>query len=111
ALRVMEQAHAPRKTIVVGTLSDYAGSSRRHYRRVAQRALAIAERVWFVGPNAERVRRDVPADGARELLMFPTVRAELGVDQAFEVVGARALEQDQIAGTDPLAQVRCGRKG
>lgn len=72
ALATLERARAKRKTAVIGTLSDYAGGSGRHYRRVARRALEVADRVYFVGPNAERVRKEVAA-GDRELRRFATM--------------------------------------
>lgn len=71
ALRTLEQARARRKIVVFGTISDYAGSSRPHYRRAARRALEIAERVYFVGPNAARARKEVAPEG-RELRIFET---------------------------------------
>jgi hypothetical protein len=43
---------APRKTVIFGTVSDYAGNARRTYRKIARQALAIADRVKFVGPHA-----------------------------------------------------------
>lgn len=73
SLRVLEQARARRKIIVIGTLSDYRGAAARHYRRVARRALEIAEHVYFVGPAAQRVRKEVPVNGDRDLRLFETV--------------------------------------
>lgn len=74
ALATLERARAKRKTAVIGTLSDYAGSSGRHYRAAARRALAVADRVYFVGPNAQRVRKEVAGAGASELRIFATMR-------------------------------------
>jgi UDP-N-acetylmuramoyl-tripeptide--D-alanyl-D-alanine ligase len=45
-LKFVAAASAPRKTIVFGTISDYAGNAGRVYRRVAREALATADRVW-----------------------------------------------------------------
>lgn len=67
------EARAPRKVLVVGTLSDYPGDSSRAYRRFAESALAIAADVIFVGGNAARVARVVSADG-RSPLVLATVR-------------------------------------
>jgi UDP-N-acetylmuramoyl-tripeptide--D-alanyl-D-alanine ligase len=53
----LKTASAPRKTIVFGNLSDYAGSAGARYRRVAREALEVANRVVFVGPNARYVEK------------------------------------------------------
>jgi UDP-N-acetylmuramyl pentapeptide synthase len=71
AFRTLELAHAKRKIVVIGTISDYAGSTSRAYRRAARRALEVADRVYFVGPNSPRVRNEAPSDGKRELRIFP----------------------------------------
>jgi UDP-N-acetylmuramoyl-tripeptide--D-alanyl-D-alanine ligase len=56
-LQFLDDAVAPKKTVVIGTISDYAGASRSHYYKVARMALARADRVIFTGSNAARVRR------------------------------------------------------
>ena len=48
----LAEAQAARKVAVIGTISDYPGSSSRAYRRVAEAALSVADEVLFVGPNA-----------------------------------------------------------
>lgn len=72
-LEFMRQARAPRKVIVLGTISDYQGDSTRRYVDIAQLALACADCVIFVGPRASaclRAKRD-PTD---QLLAFPSLR-------------------------------------
>ena len=57
----LAEGEAARKVAVIGTISDYPGSSSRVYRRVAEDALSVADEVLFVGPNARkalRARRD-----------------------------------------------------
>ena len=59
---------------VLGTLSDYAGNATRAYVRAARQALAVADRVVFIGPHAFHARR-VDTEGRPERLrMFATVR-------------------------------------
>ena len=48
----MRQARAPRKIIVIGTVSDYPGDSARRYVQIGRQALAVADCVIFVGPWA-----------------------------------------------------------
>ncbi|MGB8437175.1 MAG: aminoacyl-tRNA hydrolase [Burkholderiales bacterium] len=75
ALRFMRDAQARRKTVIVGTISDYAGNSDRTFRMVAREALAAADRVVFVGPHASKClkARRHPQDDA--LLAFYSVHA------------------------------------
>src|SRR5262245_26279886 len=49
ALDFMERARAPRKIVIVGTISDYNGASKGKYLTVARRARAAADHVFFVG--------------------------------------------------------------
>jgi UDP-N-acetylmuramoyl-tripeptide--D-alanyl-D-alanine ligase len=56
ALRIMETAQAPRKRIVLGGISDYAGSSRQKYKEAYQLARAVCDQVVFVGDHARRSR-------------------------------------------------------
>ncbi len=65
-------ASAPRRTIVFGTISDYAGKAGRVYRRVAREALAAADRVVFVGPHSSHVARFGKGDGGDRLFSFET---------------------------------------
>src|SRR5262249_29169931 len=67
-LEFLDEAKAARKVLVVGTLSDYPGSTTRAYTLLARRALEVADEVAFVGPQAERGRT---LDG---VLRFATVR-------------------------------------
>lgn len=52
AFEVMRQARAIRKVIVIGTMSDYQGTSTLRYMEIGQLALAAADVVVFVGPRA-----------------------------------------------------------
>lgn len=65
-------ASAPRKTIVFGTISDYSGKAGRCYRRVAREALAVADRVVFVGPHSSHVTELREGEGRDKLFAFQT---------------------------------------
>jgi len=56
-LGFLEEALAPRKTVVFGQISDHPGRSRQYYQKAARLALDRADRVFFTGPQAARVRR------------------------------------------------------
>jgi UDP-N-acetylmuramoyl-tripeptide--D-alanyl-D-alanine ligase len=71
SLAFLETAHAPRKTVIFGTVSDYAGNARRTYRKIARQALAIADRVIFVGPHASHAEA-LRAETKDRLLAFAT---------------------------------------
>jgi UDP-N-acetylmuramoyl-tripeptide--D-alanyl-D-alanine ligase len=53
-LQFMKQAEAVRKTIVFGTISDYACKPERAYVSVARQALEVADHVVFVGQRASK---------------------------------------------------------
>ena len=61
SFKFLREARAPFKTMVVGTISDYSGKGGETHRKVARRALEVAERVIFVGPRAghvDKLRQD-----------------------------------------------------
>ena len=73
SLRFMQTARAPRRVVIIGTMSDYPGDASRKYRAVARQALEVAEKVIFVGnyaPSVLRVRSH-PTDD--RLLAFKTL--------------------------------------
>lgn len=60
AFDFLKSARAKRKIIIVGTISDYAGSSRKRYSDVARLGREVADHVVFVGARgttALRVKR------------------------------------------------------
>ena len=71
-LSFVGQAQAPRKTVVVGTISDHAGASSPKYRSVAREALKVADRVVFVGPNAGHVSKLRQDELGEKLFVFQT---------------------------------------
>ena len=71
-LAFLKGASAPRKTVIFGTISDYAGSAGPRYRRVAREALEVADRVVFVGSNSRYVQKLRQGELADKLLAFQT---------------------------------------
>tara|TARA_R110001599_G_scaffold188960_8_gene383607 strand:+ start:166 stop:1146 length:981 start_codon:yes stop_codon:yes gene_type:complete len=70
----MRDAVAPRKIMVIGTLSDYSRSPSKLYPRVAEKALAIADQVIFVGTNAYRATRRATKEQQERLQGFSELR-------------------------------------
>jgi len=48
-LQFMKEARAERKIMIIGTISDYAGSSSSKYLEIAGKARAVCDYVFFVG--------------------------------------------------------------
>jgi UDP-N-acetylmuramoyl-tripeptide--D-alanyl-D-alanine ligase len=72
SLAFLKAARAPRTTAVFGTISDYPGSARGRYRRVARDALEVVDRVVFVGPNSGHVSRLQQHETQERLYAFET---------------------------------------
>jgi UDP-N-acetylmuramoyl-tripeptide--D-alanyl-D-alanine ligase len=68
----IDEARAPRKTMVFGTISDYPGAASPRYRRIAAQALEVADRVVFVGPQSSHVRRLQEGKARDRLFAFQT---------------------------------------
>jgi UDP-N-acetylmuramoyl-tripeptide--D-alanyl-D-alanine ligase len=75
SLAFLAAASAPSKTVVFGTISDYAGNASRAYRRVARQALAVADRIVFVGPHSDHIARLRKQDEGNRLFSFPSAHA------------------------------------
>jgi UDP-N-acetylmuramoyl-tripeptide--D-alanyl-D-alanine ligase len=71
-IRLLRAARAPRKTMVIGTISDYPGARSPRYRNVAREALEVADRVVFVGPNADHVSKLRQGELCDRLFAFQT---------------------------------------
>ena len=71
-LNFVKSARAPRKTVVFGTISDYSGKASTRYRKVAQEALDIADRVVFVGPGLTYMEKLHREDLRDRLFTFQT---------------------------------------
>src|SRR5262245_61846722 len=51
----IREAQVARKTMVIGTVSDYPGQGSMRYRRISREALQVADRVVFVGSPSGHV--------------------------------------------------------
>jgi aminoacyl-tRNA hydrolase len=74
ALEFMGQAQASRKIVVVGTISDYAGTSKTRYLQIARQAKGVADYVFFVGPMAPRCLSAKQHPDDKSLRVFATLR-------------------------------------
>jgi UDP-N-acetylmuramoyl-tripeptide--D-alanyl-D-alanine ligase len=62
------QSAAQRKIMIIGTLSDYPGSSSPKYRRVARQALSVADQVMLVGKFAAYGLKGQPTEVVNQRL-------------------------------------------
>jgi UDP-N-acetylmuramoyl-tripeptide--D-alanyl-D-alanine ligase len=119
-LAFMRQAAAPRKTVVFGNISHHPGKGGRTYRRVATDALAVADRVVFVGPNAGHIEKLQQSKEREKLFGFQTsyeASAFLSSDATpGELIYVKAgirdhLERVMLADLDKVVcwRERCGR--
>jgi len=107
-------ADAPRRTLVLGTLADYAGDSRRSYRKTVRAALDRVDRVILLRHSASHVGVSAADTAAGRVLFFATVAEIAGHVRATAVAGeaillkgsCRADHLDRIA-HDFTVQVRC----
>jgi UDP-N-acetylmuramoyl-tripeptide--D-alanyl-D-alanine ligase len=71
-LTFVKSARAPRKTVVFGTISDYAGKGGRVHRNAARNALAAADRVVLIGPQAAHVDKLRQGEMRARIFTFQT---------------------------------------
>ena len=69
----LAEIDAPRKTIVIGQIADYAGNSSKPYTASAKHAASVADRVFMVGPTAGKARFDA-ANSSCEFARFDDLR-------------------------------------
>ena len=89
-----QRARAPRKTMVIGTVSDYSGKGGDTHRKVARLALDVADRVIFVGPHAGHVSQ---ASQARSRSRLVRLRDQLIRPSAFLAETAIAERADPLS--------------
>jgi UDP-N-acetylmuramoyl-tripeptide--D-alanyl-D-alanine ligase len=116
-IRFVARASATRKTIVLGTISDYSGKAGRRYRRIARDALQVADRVVFVGPHSTHVRRLRKEEGSSKLFAFETayeasdfLSREMLPDELIYIKASRAADHLERIMLSQLDEVVCWRK-
>ncbi len=74
AVNMLATATAPRKTLLLGNISDYIGAGSKKYRWVAKRALAAGGCVIGIGLNAAAIGKLAPSYPAGAIMTFATSR-------------------------------------
>ena len=104
AIRIVEKAVAPRKRIVIGQISDYAGNPKSKYREAYGAARAVSDQVIFVGENAHRAKASQEDREAGRFIASRTAREvhEHIKNTAFEgevilLKGSRNLHLERVA--------------
>jgi UDP-N-acetylmuramoyl-tripeptide--D-alanyl-D-alanine ligase len=90
ALQFMEEARAPRKVVVLGTISDYPGKADKAYIALARQALEIADLVVFVGNNSAKCLK------ARRHERDDALQAFYSVEAAAEFLRAKVRPGDLV---------------
>jgi UDP-N-acetylmuramoyl-tripeptide--D-alanyl-D-alanine ligase len=118
-LSFVRAARASRKTIVFGTISDYPGAGSPKYRSIARKALEVADRVIFVGPNSGHVSKLSQGPLSERLFTFTTsyqasafLRQTGRANELIYVKASRVdhLDRLMLAQTDQVVcwRERCG---
>ena len=109
SITFMREARAPRKTMVIGTVSDYSGKGGEIHRKVARLALEAADRVVFVGPQADHVDR-LRRGNVRDRL-FAFVTSHQAAAFLAEAPLARELIHIKSSITDHLERIMLSQFG
>ena len=96
-LPLMENVTAPRTTIVFGTFSDVRGADSDKYRQMARDALKIVDRVMFVGPKAEYIRKRMSPGNEGSLFVMESLQETI-----------RCLSEDVVK--DELIFIKSGNR-
>lgn len=113
AIAAVKKARVPAKRIVIGHISDYAGSSHKPYRDAYDLAREAADRVVFVGEHAHRA--SAPDDDRKtgRFAAFPTprevaahIRETTFPGELIFVKGSRNLHLERLA-LDWTHDARC----
>jgi UDP-N-acetylmuramoyl-tripeptide--D-alanyl-D-alanine ligase len=103
---------APRKTVVIGQISDFPGNAQRKYTEAISFAASIADRVYAVGPNAHKGKARFEREGV-EFARFDSLEAlaahlrETAIEgEIILLKSAQNLHLERLA-ISFLAPVRC----
>ena len=113
---LFEHATAPRKTLVFGSFSDTSGSDSPKYRATARTALAVADRVVFVGKKAQYIRKMMTPETEGRLFVFDTPKesARFLVDHALKdelvLVKSNCLEHLERLILEQAGPVKCWKE-
>lgn len=103
AIDLVRDVKAPRRTIIIGSISDYAGTARVRYRKAYELARAAADRVIFYGDHAARVRPHEEDVKAGRFFAFEDLAALAGFLDATGEPGEVVLVKG--AGADHLERL------
>ena len=111
SFEVLARARAARRIAVVGSISDKSGSNDERYRQVARRALAAADEVVFVGPNARLARPAARGADEHRLRAFASLADARRFLDGFLTNGdlvllKGTLKKDHLADLLPPAEAR-----
>ena len=120
SMAFVRSARAQRKTMVIGTVSDYSGKGGDVHRRVARQALEVADRVIFVGPQASHLVKLRQGEVCDRLFAFVTCYQAAAFLAEHAMAGelvyikasiANHLERIMIAQQDGVScwRERCGK--
>jgi UDP-N-acetylmuramyl pentapeptide synthase len=108
ALEFMRTANAKRRIVILGTLSDYGGTSSRKYKSVARYALEVADHVFFVGKHADSAMKLAEEIRGERLRAFTTIAAANDFVQDFLRDGDLVLVKG--SNSDHLARIALARE-
>lgn len=103
SIKFINNAQAKRKIIILGTLSDYSGSSSPKYRKVSEMALEAADYVFFIGQNANGGVRKQKVPENKVLRAFATTKELSAHLKLFLIPGDLVLLKG--SGGDHLARL------
>ncbi len=108
ALDFLGSAGASRRIAIIGTLSDYGGTSYKKYRSVAKHALEVADHVVFVGSHSNSALRLAERQGRDRLRVFGNIGAANHFIQSFLRPGDLVLIKG--SNSDHLARIALARQ-
>jgi len=119
---LLASAQAPRKTLILGNISDFNGSSNPKYRKTARDAISAGARVIAVGSNAAAIRKLKDSFPSGTIEIFPGAReardflaADTVADELIVLKSAASGHIERImlnwdAGNESCWEENCGLK-